>query len=139
MDVLSGETLAKALKTCDERDGARIGVVCASAGTAKTFIDSLWLEITAGRMPGWEIGREVNGYRAQVRKRGKEDYNTIEIFSATSDDDIHGRSYHQVLYERYLDRALVAELGWCERLSFDPNETDGQEVLDEFLKSFKIV
>lgn len=139
MDVLSGETLAKALKTCDERDGARIGVVCASAGTAKTFIDSLWLEITAGRMPGWEIGREVNGYRAQVRKRGKEDYSTIEIFSATSDDDIHGRSYHQVLYERYLDRALVAELGWCERLSFDHNETDGQEVLDEFLNSFKIV
>ena len=139
MDVLSGETLAKALKTCDERDGARIGVVCASAGSAKTFIDSLWLEITAGRMPGWEIGREMNGHRAKIRKRGKEDYSTIEIFSATSDDDIHGRSYHKVLYERYLDRALVAELGWCERLSFDPNEIDGQEMLDEFLNSFKIV
>ena len=138
MDILSGETLAKAFRTCDEHDGARIGIACASVGTAKTLVDSLWLEITAGRMPGWEIGREVGGYRAQIRKRGKEDYSTIEVFSAISDNNIHGMSYHQVLYEKYLRDDLVMELGWCERLSFDSDETDGQAALDEFLNSFKI-
>lgn len=139
MDVLSGETLTKVLKTCDSQEGARIGIACASALTAKTMIDSFWDEISNNRMPGWEFGREVNGYRAQLRKRGKSDYSTIEIFCAISENDIHGRSYHQVLYEKYLDNALVMELAWCERLSFDSNEPDGQEALDEFLNSFKIV
>lgn len=143
MEVLNSNTLIKALRTCDEYDGARIGVACASEKTAKTFIDSLWSEITTGRMPGWEIGREAfHGHHAQLKKRGKNDYSTIEIFPAVSENNIHGRSYHQVLYERYLDNALVMELAWCERLSFDsdePDEPDGRGVLDEFLNSFKIV
>jgi hypothetical protein len=103
------------------------------------MVDSFWLEISGGRMPGWEIGREVGGYRAQLRKKGKEDYSTIEIFSAISENEIRGRSYHQVLYERYLDAPLINALQWCERLSFDDIEEDGREKLDKFLNSFKIV
>lgn len=139
MEVLTGTTLSEALKTCDAHDGARIGIVCASGETAKTMVDSFWLEISGGRMPGWEIGREVGGHRAQLRKRGKEDYSTIEIFSATSENEIRGKSYHQVLYERYLDAPLINVLQWCERLSFDDIEEDGRDKLDEFLNSFKIV
>lgn len=139
MDVLSGKTLTEALRTCDTYEGARIGIVCASSITAKTMIDSFWDEISNNRMPGWEIGREVNGHRAKLRKRGKKECSTIEVFSAISENDIHGRSYHQVLYERHLEAALINELCWCERLSFDSIDGDGSEALDEFLNSFKIV
>lgn len=139
MDVLTGITLSDALKACDMYDGARIGVVCASGETAKTMIESFWLEISGGKMPGWEIGREVNGCHATLRKKGKRDYSTIEIFPATSDDEIRGKSYHLVLYERYLDAPLINALQWCERLSFDDIEEDGREKLNEFLNSFKIV
>lgn len=139
MNVLNSYSLAEALRTCDKHEGAVIGIACTSMSTAKSLIDSLWNEISSGRMPGWEMGRQVNGHRATIRKMVKSMYSTIEIFAPFSVWDIRGRLYHQVLYEKHLDGNLIKELGWCERLSFDDVEDVGSELLDEFLNSFKIV
>ena len=139
MDELSGSTLLDALRTCDEHGGARIGIACARSASAKLLIESLWNEIVNGRMPGWEIGRELDGVNATLRKKVKSEYSTIEIFTPFLPQNIRGRSFHQVLYEKFLNPSFLDELCWCERLSFGLEENLESEVLDEFLNSFKIV
>lgn len=140
MDILNGSTLVKAFRDCDAQEGIRIGIACSSNATSKALIDSLWDEISdRDRMPGWQMGREINGGNAILKKRRKTEYSTIEIFAPLTEYDIRGRSYHYVLYEKHLKDTFIEELCWCERLSFDQFESCESEVLDEFLDSFKIL
>lgn len=144
MKVLTGATLLEALNTCDEHDGAKIAIACASSGTAKILIESLWSEVSDRKMPGWEMGREAfQGCVARLRKKGEKAYSQIEIFPVRFEYEVRGKSYHQVLYECHLAESLINELQWCERLFFDNregnSEDDRSEELDKFLNSFKII
>lgn len=141
MEVLTGKLFGEALIACREVKGTKIGIACATSMSASVMIESIWSELTNGRMPGWEMGRWVHGDRATLRKKVDGEYSTIDIFAPHDVTDIRGMSYNKVLYEEYIDRRLLDELIWCERIPvYEPVDEDSvNESLDEFLNSFKIV
>lgn len=139
MEVLSGKTLADALNFCDQNPGAEVGVACSTCEAARCLIDSIWEELSSGRMPGWEMGRSVTGVsEATLRRRLKPQPSYIEIFAPHTQSETAGRAFHRILYDVHMSDYWVQELACAERLTF-PGEEETSDELDEFLSSFKIV
>ena len=81
MEVLNATSLAEAFRISDQHPGVNIGIACSTRLTASALIDSLWAELLAGRLPGWEMGRGVADFcEATLRNRVKPEPGYIEIF-----------------------------------------------------------
>ncbi len=139
MEVLSSKSLVDALIFCDKHPGVEVGIACSTCESASALIESIWDEMTNGRMPGWEMGRSVSGIsEATLRRRLKPEPSYIEIFAPYARDSTAGRKYHRVLYDAHMSDYWVRELACLECLPL-PGEDEPSKELDEFLSSFKIV
>lgn len=139
MEVLSGKTLADALNFCDQNPGAEVGIACSTCEAARCLIDSIWEEVSNGRMPGWEMGRALTGVsKATLRRYLKPEPSYIEVFVPNIHGETAGRSFHRVLYDANMSDHVIQELALTERLIL-PGEEETSAELDEFLNSFKIV
>ena len=138
MELLSGNSLASAFASCDKNPGLEIGIACINRRSMQELTRALINHIQSDMLFGWRLSTVHFANKTILEKYGNgfTDRSRITIFAANMVNP-HGMSFHNIIYEDSINESVLQDLSMLERLSYQ--EKDVNDVLDEFLNSFKVV
>lgn len=131
MDVLNSATLTRAFRMCDEDGDTNICIGFKNLWSVDDFTDFVRVEISVGRMKGWNIiGQPHRGYAVLKAKSN----GLIHLMNAQNASLFKSRFFQWVLYEEGVNYVTLQTISGHEQ----KKEECGTE-LDDFLKNFKII
>lgn len=137
MDVFNSKNLLDALWLCDE-PGVSVGIACRTQESVSILYRSFFDLMRDGELSGWRISKAHSmSYTLYKPGDGFRDRSVIRIFNATIPQEIHGLSFHKILYESGMDDRTIEEL--CQHERLECNAWTNADSIDDFLGSFKII